>query len=72
MIKSLAIKSVVCYNKEKGTKINVGAVEFMKKYEALEMELVQFAEDVVTASGMSGSNDINDDSGWTKNYSLRW
>ena len=68
MIKSLAIKSVVCYNKEKGTKINVGAVEFMKKYEALEMELVQFAEDVVTASNTGNADDINDDKNWTKNY----
>ena len=68
MIKSLAIKLVVCYNKEKGTKINVGAVEFMKKYEALEMELVQFAEDVVTASNTGNADDINDDKNWTKNY----
>ena len=40
----------------------------MKKYEALEMELVQFAEDVVTASNTGNADDINDDKNWTKNY----
>ena len=40
----------------------------MKKYETLEMEFVLFVEDVVTASNMGDSNDINNDENWTKNY----
>ena len=40
----------------------------MKQYETLEMELVLFLEDVVTASNTGGADDINDDKNWTKNY----
>lgn len=40
----------------------------MKKYETLEMELVWFLEDVVTASNTGDTDDINDDKNWTKNY----
>jgi hypothetical protein len=40
----------------------------MKKYETLEMQLVWFLEDVVTASNTGGTDDINDDKNWTKNY----